>query len=113
MENSVYLGRQPIYGPTREICAYELLYRRALGDVTARVDDGDQASAEVLLKTIIEIGLSKVSPERPVFINHTRTLLGMAPILPADRCVVEVLETVDCDSETLLSLAHLKRLHYR
>jgi EAL and modified HD-GYP domain-containing signal transduction protein len=117
METSVYLGRQPIYGLARDIRAYELLYRRALGDNCALLGDsaaaGDRASAEVLLKTIAEIGLSKVSPERPVFINHTRTLLGMDPILPADRCVVEVLESVTADVDTLQHLARLKRLHYR
>ena len=112
MENSVYLGRQPIYGPSREIRAYELLYRRALGDLTARVGDGNQASAEVLLKTILEIGLGKVSPERPVFINHTRDLLLMDPVLPADRCVVEVLEDIVASPETVAALHRLKKLGY-
>jgi EAL and modified HD-GYP domain-containing signal transduction protein len=113
MENSVYLGRQPIYGPRREIRGYELLYRRCLGDNAARITDGDRASAEVLLKTIVEIGLTKVSPERPVFVNHTRALLGMDPILPADRFVVEVLEDVSSDRSTLEALTHLKQLGYR
>jgi EAL and modified HD-GYP domain-containing signal transduction protein len=113
MENSVYLGRQPIYGPGREIRAYELLYRRSLGDDTARIGDADQASAEVLLKTIIEIGLTKVSPERPVFINHTGVLLKMDPILPADRCVVEVLEDVVADTSTIDAMSRLRRLNYR
>jgi c-di-GMP-related signal transduction protein len=49
MEKSVYLGRQPIYGPDREIRAYELLYRRSLGDEVALVGDANQATADVLL----------------------------------------------------------------
>src|SRR3989442_59508 len=107
MENSVYLGRQPIYGPGREIRAYELLYRRSLGDDTALVGDANQASAEVLLKAIIEIGLNKVAPERPVFINHTGALLKMDPILPPDRCVIEILEDVTADAPTLQALERL------
>src|ERR1051326_827635 len=113
METSVYLGRQPIYGANREIRAYELLYRRSLGDDAARVNNADQASAEVMLKAIIEIGLNKVSAERTVFINHTRALLLMHPILPPDRCVVEVLENIAADPETLEALGRLKKLGYR
>jgi EAL domain-containing protein (putative c-di-GMP-specific phosphodiesterase class I) len=113
MENPVYLGRQPIYGPGREIRGYELLYRRALGDTVARISDSNQATADVMLKAIIEIGLHKVAPERPVFINHPRTLLEMDPILPPDRCVVEVLEDVAADEGSVEALMRLRKLSYR
>src|ERR1039457_2446768 len=112
-EATVYLGRQPIYSANRVIRAYELLYRRSAGDTTARFNDADQASAEVMLKAFLEIGLPTVSPLRPVFINHTRHLLTLDPILPADRCVVEVLEDVAADSDTLAALRRLKSLNYR
>ena len=111
--DSVYLGRQPIYGIDREIRAYELLYRRAQSDTSAPVSDGDRASADVMLKAFLEIGLPMVSAEQPVFVNHTRSLLLMDPILPADRCVVEVLETVEVDDRVASGVQHLKRLGYR
>jgi EAL and modified HD-GYP domain-containing signal transduction protein len=113
LEDSVHLGRQPIYGVNREIRAYELLYRRAVHDTSANVSDADQASAEVILKAFLEIGLPAIAPERPVFINHTKALLEMRPILPADRCVVEVLETVAADSDTLAAIERLKSAGYR
>uniref|UniRef100_Q01WS9 Diguanylate phosphodiesterase n=1 Tax=Solibacter usitatus (strain Ellin6076) TaxID=234267 RepID=Q01WS9_SOLUE len=112
-EGNVYLGRQPIYGARREIRAYELLYRRHASDTTASFQDPDQASADVMLKAFLEIGLAAVSPERPVFINHTRHLLALDPILPADRCVVEVLEDVTADPDTVACLHRLKSLNYR
>jgi len=112
-EATVYLGRQAIYGANRDIRGYELLYRRAAGDTTARFRDADQASAEVMLKAFLEIGLPTVSPLQPVFINHTRGLLAMDPILPPDRCVIEVLEDVAADPETLDALRRLKSLNYR
>ena len=112
-EDTVYLGRQPIYGPTREIRAYELLYRRAAGDTTAEVSDGDSASARVMLQAFLEIGLATVSPEQPVFINHTRQLLLVEPILPPDRCVVEILEDVAADPQTLHAVERLKAAGYR
>jgi EAL and modified HD-GYP domain-containing signal transduction protein len=113
VEATVYLGRQPIYGANRDICGYELLYRRAAGDTSACFPDGDQASAEVMLQAFLVIGLSTVSPLQPVFINHTRHLLTLDPILPADRCVIEVLEDVPPDAETLDALRRLKSLNYR
>ena len=108
-----FLGRQPIYDGGREIRAYELLYRRNFADGAACISNGDQASAEVLLKAFLEIGLSKVSPEQPVFINHTAGLLAVDPIVPPDRCVIEVLESVPVNSDTIACLQRLKRLGYR
>src|SRR5215471_17399838 len=113
MEKSVYLGRQPIYGPDREIRAYELLHRRSLGDEVAPACDANQATAETLLKAILEIGLQRVARERPVFVNHTRDLLRLQPILPPDRCVIEVLEDIAAEPETLDALRRLKAANYR
>jgi EAL and modified HD-GYP domain-containing signal transduction protein len=108
-----FLGRQPIYDARREIRAYELLYRRNVADGAARISNGDQASAEVLLKAFLEIGLPTVSPEQPVFINHTASLLALNPIVPPDRGVIEVLEDVPVNSETVGNLGRLKGLGYR
>jgi EAL and modified HD-GYP domain-containing signal transduction protein len=110
---TVYLARQPIYNTKREICAYELLYRRNSNDTTAEFPDADQASADVMLKAFLEIGLLAVSPDRPVFINHTRRLLSMDPLLPPDRCVVEVLEDVAAEPDTVCALQRLKGMKYR
>jgi EAL and modified HD-GYP domain-containing signal transduction protein len=107
---AAYLGRQPIYGPNRAIRAYELLYRGNAGDTAARFENADAASAQVLLRAFLELGLPAVSPEQPVFVNHTRHLLELDPILPPDRCVVEVLEDVAADEETLAALRRLKAL---
>jgi EAL and modified HD-GYP domain-containing signal transduction protein len=107
------LGRQPIYDARREIRAYELLYRRHVADGAAQIANGDQASAEVLLKAFLEIGLATVSPEQPVFINHTVSLLALDPIVPPDRMVIEVLEDVPVNAETIGNLERLKGLGYR
>ena len=101
MENPAYLGRQPIYGPDREIRGYELPYRRESGDRTSQFSDANHATADVMLKAILEIGLPKVVPEHPVYSNHPRSLLEMQPILPPGRCVVEVLEDVAADGGSI------------
>jgi EAL and modified HD-GYP domain-containing signal transduction protein len=108
-----YLGRQPIYNVIREIQAYELLHRLAVESTSAEFPDGDQASAEVVLQAFVDIGLKRVSPNQPVFINHTGPLLALEPIIPADRCVIEVLEDVPVTGETLGAVERLKKLGYR
>lgn len=109
----VYLGRQPIYSLDRSIQAYELLYRGGRTSENAAVSHPDRASAEVLLEAFVEIGLPRVSPDQPVFVNHTRDLLMVDPIIPADRCVVEVLEDVRVDRDTVAAVERLKRGGYR
>ncbi len=111
--SEVFLGRQPIYDSLREIQAYELLYRGAARDTTALISDGDRASAEVMLKAFLEIGLQTVSPSRPVFVNFSEPLLGVDPIIPPDRCVIEVLETVSVTASTVACLEKLKSRGYR
>lgn len=113
VEPECFLARQPIYDGNREIRAYELLYRHNGTDRVASFTSGDQASAKVVLRAFVEIGLSKVSPDQPVFINHTAALLAMDPIVPPDRCVIEVLENVEINSETIACLERLKGLGYR
>lgn len=108
-----FLGRQPIYDPSREIRAYELLYRHSDSDAAARFASGDQASAEVQLKAFLDIGLATVSPEQPVFVNHTAGLLDLDPILPPERAVIEVLEDVEVNPKTIGSLKRLKSQGYR
>jgi len=110
---AVFLGRQPIYTAGREIAAYELLHRRTEHHTAADFSDGDQATAQTVLQAFLEIGLSRVSPEQPVFINHTESLLALDPIIPADRCVIEVLEDVPVNAGTIASIERLKKLGYR
>jgi len=108
-----YLGRQPIYNVIHEVQAYELLHRLEAEDTSAEFASGDQASAELVLQAFIDIGLKRVSPNQPVFINHTAPLLEVDPIIPPDRCVIEVLETVPVNLATLAALERFKKLGYR
>jgi EAL and modified HD-GYP domain-containing signal transduction protein len=108
-----FLGRQPIYNVIREIHAYELLHRLAAEAGSAEVPEGDRESAEVVLHAFLDIGLKRVSPNRPVFLRHTEPLLALPPIVPPDRCVIEVLENVPVTGRTLGALDRLKKLGYR
>jgi EAL and modified HD-GYP domain-containing signal transduction protein len=109
---NVFLARQPIYDAARKIHGYELLFRRADTGV-ADVRDGTVATAQVLVNAVIDIGVDKVAGQELLFINCTREILMSEPIIPPDRCVLEVLENVDLDEPLLARIQALHRRGYR
>src|ERR1700712_2339822 len=59
VDDSVHLGRQPVYDADLAVVGYELLFRRA-GAVTAHVADPERATADVVVKTFADFGLDSV-----------------------------------------------------
>jgi c-di-GMP phosphodiesterase len=112
VSRDVFLARQPIYDAKHRIHAYELLFRRADLEA-AEVIDGNRATAQVFLNTLIDIGLDKLASRELLFINCTRDVLMLDPILPPDRCVLEVLEDIDIDDELLARMKDLRKAGYR
>ena len=104
------VGRQPIFDRNMRVFAYELLYRSSQEN-QATFKDGDQATIQVILNTLIEMGLDNIVGGANAFINLTRNfLLGKYPILlPSNRVVIEVLEDIKADSELISTLNELKR----
>jgi EAL and modified HD-GYP domain-containing signal transduction protein len=96
---SVYLGRQPILDGRRRRRGYELLYRS--GDVaTAFFTDPDDATRSVVERALLEWGLDNLVGRATAYINITAEFLhsGLMSILPADKVVMELLETVETAS---------------
>jgi c-di-GMP phosphodiesterase len=110
--SSICVGRQPIYDAARNIVAYEVLYRTPQSD-RAVFEDGDVATARVLVNILTEIGLEKTCGSRPVFVNCTRYFLEHEPLIPPDRCVLEVLEDIHVDDALVKSVRILKQRGYR
>ncbi|MBA4385982.1 MAG: diguanylate phosphodiesterase [Anaerolinea sp.] len=104
------VGRQPIFNRTMEVYAYELLYRSGDGN-RAVFSDADQATTQVVLNALVEMGLESIVSESMAFINLTRNfLVGKFPILlPANRVVIEILETVDSDPQLLAAVSELRK----
>jgi EAL and modified HD-GYP domain-containing signal transduction protein len=108
----VFLARQPIYYADRRIHGFELLFRGAATGM-ADVRDGNAATARLLLNAVVDIGLEKICGKELLFINCTRDFLMMEPLIPPNRCVLEILEHVDLDSQLLERIAALRRQGYR
>lgn len=109
-----FLGRQPILNERQNIVAYELLFRS--GQVaTAGVIDDMLATATVIINTISQMGIDKVLDKQSGFINVSYELLmsDMLELLPCDRIVLEILETVEIDDRAIERCRELKTKGFR
>lgn len=106
--DTVFVGRQSIYNRRLDVVAYELLYRNSADD-RADFTDGDAATSQVLLNTLLEIGLDNLVSDRTAYVNFTRNFLTGKYSLPfdKDRMVLEVLEDIKPDKELIQSLRRL------
>jgi EAL and modified HD-GYP domain-containing signal transduction protein len=109
----VYLGRQPILDRRWNVAGYELLFRSSRANFCDVTDDV-AATSQVIVNAVLGVGLDRLLGGRPAFINFDRTLLlgDWATLLPPDKAVIEILETVPPDSEVLAACSRLRRQGY-
>jgi EAL and modified HD-GYP domain-containing signal transduction protein len=112
----VLVGRQPIFDRDLSVIGYELLFRTvgaATADRGGTADtggsEGDRLTAEVLFSSV-SIGVDHLVGNKKLFCNASRGVLtGAVPILlPPQRTVVEVLESVVPDDEVLAGCRRLR-----
>lgn len=113
------LARQGIYNKNGSVFAYELLYRN--GDsLTANVDNlnaaaGDTATSSVLTQLFTNLDMNSILGNKPAFINFTHNhLIQQIPnLLPKNRIIIEVLETVSIDEPLIKNLIELNKQGYK
>jgi c-di-GMP-related signal transduction protein len=105
-----YLGRQPILARNGALDAYELLFRSGTGN-EAIIHNDAQATAQVVANTIGSIGVGAVLGTHRGYVNLCRELLfdDIVHLLPSERFVLEVLETVSVDAQLIDRLGKLRR----
>lgn len=110
---TILVARQPIFTVNQTIWGYELLFRSKTDLSQAVITDADQATLEVIADGFA-VATESVAAEARVLINFPRNLLlGEAPyVLPANRAVVEILETVTPEPEILAACTRLKEAGY-
>lgn len=108
--STIFVGRQPIYDRDLNVFAYELLFRTS-AENRAAVVDGDTATSQLLVNSVVEIGLENLVFGQPAFVNFTRNFIVGKCELPFDprSIVVEVLETIDPDQEVVEGLRQLRK----
>jgi len=107
-----FIARQPIFSTKQDVVGYEVLFRS--GPENYCSDTRVDASA-VVVDNLLLFGIDRVTSGRLAFINCSRDFLlrEYLTILPPDRVVGEILETVSADNETLEACRRLKRAGYR
>ena len=107
-----FVARQPILTADEQVCAYELLFRDSLENHFS-ASDADGAACSTLDSSLL-MGLDTLCNGRLAFLNFTRDVLlrDYAFLFPADRVVVEVLETVPPDAEVISACRRLKEGGY-
>jgi len=110
----VYVGRQPIVNRHGALRAYELLFRDHHGN-RAVVRDDAQATAQVVARTLGELGVAAVLGAYPGYVNISGELLldDIVHIMPPDRFVLEILETVSFDAALAKRCEQLRRNGFR
>lgn len=105
------MARQPIYDRDGAVYAYELLYRSAGMQAGLMTEESE---AQALANTLVEIGLERLAADRLAFINVPESLLLSEALLllPKDRVVLELLETLQMNDSTRSGIAKLRQAGY-
>lgn len=105
----LFVGRQPIYDRELKVVGYELLYRRDPNINRAEFSDVDQACSQVLLDTLVEVGIENLVGNHLAFMNLSQSfLVGNYDIpIPHKQVVVEVLEDVVVDGNLVERIEEL------
>lgn len=109
----IFVARQPIFTRDMRIWGYELLFRHGKDVQAAVILDGEHATTQVIADgfTLAAQGMREGTK---ALINFPRNVLvGAAPyVLAPERCVVEILETVEPEREVLDACQRLKDSGY-
>lgn len=110
----VLLSRQPIYRADMSPFGYELLFRNSDAD-RATISNEDEATAQVVVNTFMEMGLAQMVGEHQAFINVSKNfvLSNFCESLPPDRVVLELLEPDNVDPVLRKRLDYLRGHGYR
>ncbi|QEM69394.1 HDOD domain-containing protein [Geobacter sp. FeAm09] len=108
---SYVIGRQPILDRNEEVVAYELLFRSARAYNAATVTNATRATASVIINALSGFGLERILGSHKGFINMELDLLlsDSLGILPRDRVVLELLESLEVTPELVERCRVLKQ----
>lgn len=109
-----YVARQPIFDRQRRVYGYEILFRSSERNEFCGANSTLAASSSILHSLFSTIDVEEILDGKRAFLNFDRELLleETAMLLPKNRVVIEVLESVAPDAQVVSRLAALKQLGY-
>lgn len=110
MQDTVFIGRQPILNRNQLIIGYELLFRHSASASAAVIVDDLKASSRVLMNTVSDMGTQWLLGDKLAFINVNEEFLhsDLLQLLTPQRTVLEVLETVTPSAAVIQQLNVLR-----
>jgi c-di-GMP-related signal transduction protein len=104
-----FLARQAIFDSSQDVHAYEIFFRSGLDNYFSAVD-GDMASRHVITDSFLVFGIEELTGKTRAFINFGRRLIvDEGPLLlPPEKVVIEILETIEPDAEVVTACRRLK-----
>ena len=109
----LFLGRQPILDRKQNLAAFELLFRAGHFN-GAKIEDDVFATATVINHAFTELDIEQVLGKYPGFINLSAPLLmsEVIELLPANKVVLEILETVTVTDALVARCKQLKAMGF-
>jgi c-di-GMP phosphodiesterase len=100
---SIFVARQPIFDRDGRLSGYELLYRRNAEMAFADGDDCNTMSARVIANAFLGMNMRELTGDVRSFVNLTREQLleSTYEVLDRQRVVIELLENITYDEETM------------
>ena len=113
LPHDLLIGRQAIFGRDGSVQGYELLFRETRKN-EAHISDDMQATARVIVDTLMEVGLEQVLGGKRGFVNIGLDFLMEDAIflLPPQDLVLEILETVPVNDTTVSRCRELRSRGY-
>jgi EAL and modified HD-GYP domain-containing signal transduction protein len=111
----LFVARQPIFSADRQVVGYELLFRSSAVNVFPVGVDPDKASIDIIGQALNVFGIDAlVGATGQAYVNVTRRVMveGLYDCLPPGRFVLELLETLRPDEETLAACGTAKDAGY-
>jgi EAL and modified HD-GYP domain-containing signal transduction protein len=95
VSREVFIGRQPIFDTNAKIFAYELLFRNKFGNGLG-MESESQGTARLIADIFSDLGLDRVLGGNLGLVNIGEEFLlsDMVLLLPSDKLILEILETV-------------------
>ena len=115
MAQDILMARQPIYDQHLNVVAYELLYRSRDSLQNNLMEDGNNATSQVLLNNYTSIYQSGKLTKLPAFINLTKEMVksDRIPELSRQHIVLEILEGMEVDDELISGVQRFVDEGYR
>jgi EAL and modified HD-GYP domain-containing signal transduction protein len=114
MSSNAYIARQPIVDAKHQLFAYELLFRHSAHAQSARIENDVDAGISVVSNTLVNMGTEWLLKGKLAFVNMEVSMLmsSFSTLLPPEKVVIEILETVQVTPDVLERLAELKAAGY-